>query len=147
MSDEADRVAFLLSSCSSTTPVDKDLMIAWIVVMYDIVDLRDIESSSSNISDNQDRALLLSKAIQGIGPLVHVHLSINSVAVIQLTHQGKQIVHMETSRNEDNHLLFLYNVAQKVKQCSCLFFRPNHKEIYLHGLRKCDFLMDIAVVP
>ena len=52
--NESYSITFLLSSSSSTTSMDKNLMIRWIIVMEYILYRWNIESSCSYIGDNKN---------------------------------------------------------------------------------------------
>jgi hypothetical protein len=101
-------MTLLLGSGGSTRSVDKDLMVGWVIVLDNKINRGNIETSGCHIGHNQDDvAFLLSKCVQVVSSLIHVHLTINSVTFVKFPNDRKQVIDMESSRCENNHLLLL----------------------------------------
>jgi hypothetical protein len=92
--------------------MNKDLVIAGVIVMDDVVDFRNIQTTSSKISHNQYTRLSLSELVQSISTLLHVHLTINSKTIVKLSDQSEQIIDVEPGGDEDNNLFLLDDIAK-----------------------------------
>lgn len=114
--DKRNRVTFLLGSGSSTGSVNKDLMVWWVIVLNDEIDWGNIETSGSNICDDQDDVgFFLSKCVQVVSSLIHVHLTVDTVAFIKFPNNWKQVIDMESSWCKNNHFLLFYDFLKHIK--------------------------------
>lgn len=93
--NHGDGVPLALSPRRPAAAVHENLVIAGVVVMQHIIDLRNIEAASCQISDDENGRLSLSEVVQSIGTLLHVHFPIHSEARVEFSDEGEQIVDVE----------------------------------------------------
>ena len=145
MWDEGHCASCFIFSRSSTATMHKSLMIGRIIKMNDIFNLWDIQTSRSNICDNQNGIFLFPEVVKSIWPLIYIHFSINSVALPNRAHKRHEVIHMKTSWCEDNYFFLFWNLLQNVQQSTCFLFRAQDESIKSHRFWQGYLLMNITV--
>ncbi len=146
ISDQCNCLTLFLCSSSSPASVNEDLVVAGIVVVDHEVDLGNIQSSSCHVGDHEKASFLPPEVLEGVSSRLHVHFAVDSVALVEFSKEGQQVVDVETGGDEDNGLILFDDVLEEVEESSCFFLWPDHEEIYFHGLGESDFLMNVAVI-
>ena len=106
--------------------MNKNLTIAGIIIVNDVIDFRNVKTSGSHISDNEEGSISFPEHIKRICSTLHVHFTIDTITLMQFSQKRKKIVYMKSSGNKNDNFLFFGNVCQKVKKCCCFLFRSNN---------------------
>lgn len=127
--------------------MDEDLVVAGVVVVDYEVDFGDIEPSGGYVGDDEYGLLLAAEIVERVGAGFHVHFSIDSVALVDFSEKGLEVVYVEAGGDKDDDFLFVDDVFEEVEEGGCFFLWADNEEVDFHGFGEGYLLVNVAVVP
>lgn len=117
--------------------MDEQLHLGWEIVMNNILQERNIDTSSRQISDKHKVSLLLAELSKLLLTSVLIHSTVDEVGLeTTLDRHLAQVLYVVTSRTENDSLLsFLNTLSHGVHESSLLFIGSANEEVDLELLR------------
>ena len=110
--DKGESGALFVGTSGPTAAMHENLLIGGVVIVDDNANFRNVEATSSHICNYQDAFFLSSELLHGGSALLHVHLAVNTLALVVLFNKRYQIVNVEASGHEHYYLLFTNDMLQ-----------------------------------